>query len=287
MTNKLLIKIIVFTICMMAINGYSHENDNDSVFITNCKNKELSNIISNAESWKLDFKDLKQLINRDCYIDSLKLREYLVHIFSNSIHQNIDSLSSSEKNLNVAAWRLLIIFPDMWGNDLEDILVKMNKIHSESNNMAGYYRNLSILVRRSDHWYDYMLEMLNCRDTILANERNSVIRGLLYRFEDCTDDETHEKIESILYALLKTGKAGLGALRNIDSYLESRSNAYKYSSQRLQLFLEGDKKLIEKIGSRALETTYYMYSQEVQNYLENKLLVEYDPPFAIENCTKE
>ena len=200
-----------------------------------------------------------------------------INIASN---KNPDSSYSSEDyEMFKSAW-FYVTRRITWDKDVEEFLLRDIDYYRKYRK-SGYYGRIKVLVKKSQNWYQYMLETYNSIDTLNYIGRNWIYQALIERFKDTSDTSVQNKVESILYAVIKKEKSNVTILM-VDKYLSSKSDSYKNSRQRLQLFKDRDKKL-EPIKDRDYLVGYFNYSLNVQKYLNKKWkLTDYVPPFTIE-----
>ena len=246
----------------------------DALMLSVCTKKVLDNVFEKWTSQVYGFKDWLNYINMyDCKIDSLGLRNYLMNTFrqNSSCKIAFDRASgqvSREECNRITNVRRALLAKDGWGDDVEEIVLRDIEYHT-------YDVEMRIIIRNSRNWYKHTIDWLNNS----AGSMRGILTILIEKFNESEDQETLDKLESLLYIEFLRGD--IITMLDIDKSLSSRVPGFRYSRQRLQTFIESDKKYMEKKDDNPKrlvtisEYKYPSYSREVQNYLRNKKLTDH------------
>ena len=282
-TNIRLVHLIIFLAFTCIIGETSNLRPaKDTSRLSICTKEVLNKAFEQWTPWTFGFNNWQLHINNgysfnndryDCKIDSLGLRNYLMNSFrqNSSCRMASDRASgqvSREECNRIGNVRMALLAKDGWGDDVEEIILRDIGYHT-------YDAEIGILIRRSRNWYKHTLDWLNNP----AGSMRGILTILIEKFNESEDKETLDKLESLLYLEFLNGH--ISTILDIDSTLSSKVPGFRTSRQRLQTFIENDKKHMErKKGelSRYEETIlqrHLDYSREVQNYLRNKKLTDY------------
>ena len=280
MIIKLLyVLVIIIMSNSVVLSNKKDATDQDTIIQNECTVKEIKPVLKDKASIFIkSFNQLLGIMNHNfCKIDSITLRSYLIQI--DTMYKRDSSYSDDDRRMFRKASSFLTR-SITWDEEIEKIILK-DMDFLKKNSKTIYYRRLWLFVERSPNWYQYMLETYNSIDTMNYSDRYWIYWALIERFKDTSDTSVQNKVESILYAVMKKDKSQ-STLMMVDEYLSSKSDSYKNSRQRLQLFKDRDKKL-EPIKDRNYLVGYFNYSLNIQKYLNKKWkLTDYVPPFTIE-----
>ena len=166
-----------------------------------------------------------------------------------------------------------------WSIEYEKIFVKDMEEMRKNQQWHQYYIRASALMQRSDDWFKYGVEVYHSTDTTHRWEKNNVYSEMIRRFDNDTNQHEKEKVESILYNVLKKDPY---KIEEFDRCLQKISIVYRLSGQRNELcksFIHKYNKYRKNEGMKVV----FEYVDSVSTYLSNiKKYTEYAPPFKIE-----
>ena len=211
-----------------------------------------------------------------CTIDSTELMEYLMKILTTEKYRAKDY----KGYMYGCAWRVVINTEGL-NEELERYTVKkMSKL--KKSNIASYYHRAKLLVFLSPNWFRYAMEVYHTEDTTNLHDKNSVYRAVMERFKNGGNPAEMNKVESLLYAVLRKEKRP--GLIEVDTYLTKISEKYKNSKQRFEIIKKYDQYYNKKKEETKLSFEVMLgYIDSVKADLSKiKTLTDYTPPLVIE-----
>ena len=256
----------------------SLRNVKDTSGLPVCTKEKLDRVLEQWTSWAFGVKTWVNYINSsnmyDCKIDSLRLRNYLMNSFRENSSCGMASTKalsegvSREECNRITNVRRALLAKDGWGDDVEEIILRDIGYHT-------YDAEIGILIENSQNWYKHTLDWLNKP----VGPRRGVFNILIRKFNESEDPETLEKLESLLFLEFLNGH--ISTILDIDEALSSKVPRFRTSRQRLQTFVENDKKHMERKkgelrrDQEVILQRHLDYSREVQNYLRNRKLTDH------------
>ncbi|NLW33442.1 MAG: hypothetical protein GXY77_18500 [Fibrobacter sp.] len=269
---RILSLILIYNSILLSKDNSNIERD--TIKQNECTEKEIGFVLKDKASMHIkSFEQLLGIMNHNfCKTDSLTLRKLLINIASN---KNPDSSYSSEDyEMFKSAW-FYVTRRITWDKDVEEFLLKDIDYYRKYRK-SGYYGRIKVLVKRSPNWYQYMLETYNSIDTMNYSDRYWIYWALIERFKDTSDTSVQNKVESILYAVMKKD---CGSYYYLDEYFAKSVPGYKNSNQRKEIFKKCGKAFTEIPESSG----YKIYLRKVEKEMEEtKKFSNYSPPFTID-----
>lgn len=269
---RILSLILIYNSILLSKDNSNIERD--TIIQNECTEKEIGLVLKDKASMHIkSFEQLLGIMNHNfCKTDSLTLRKLLINIASN---KNPDSSYSSEDyEMFKSAW-FYVTRRITWDKDVEEFLLKDIDYYKKYDK-SGYYSRIEFLVKKSQNWYQYMLETYNSIDTLNYIGRNWIYKALIERFKDTSDTSVQNKVESILYAVMKKD---CGLYYYLDEYFVKSVPGYKNSKQRKEIC----KKCVRVFKEIPESSSYKRYLRKVEKEMDGtKKFSNYSPPFTID-----
>lgn len=276
----MIIKWLHIIFLVLILSSMVMSNNNDTIHRNKridhkCKLEEIKTVLKKdiIHRFAKNFNQLENLINRNyCKIDSITLRSYLIQI--DTMYKRDSSYSDDDRRMFRKASSFLTR-SITWDEEIEKIILK-DMDFLKKNSKTIYYRRLCLLVERSPNWYQYMLETYNSIDTFNLLERRMIYRTLIERFKDTSDTSVQNKVESILYAVMKKE---CSPFHLVDEYFVKTVPGYKNSKQRKEIC----KKCVRVFKEIPESSSYKRYLRKVEKEMDGtKNFSNYSPPFTID-----
>lgn len=238
-----------------------------------CSQQDLDSFINKYVDTRSNCKlnEMYQRLNKYyCCITKDDLKKYVISAYEKEMYDSSKEYYSKKGLL----WMILIL--SEWDKSVENV-VKKEMEYLKKKKDKGYYHRMSILIRYSESWYQYLEDMYYNLDSINADYdlKSAITRQLIERFGKSKDKIIHSKIESVFYALLIKEKENIN-FEFIDNYLSSRSDLYVKSRQRKDIFEIIENKVLEKNRMHRKNVEFFNKIKDFFN--KNKKVTEYNPP---------
>lgn len=240
-----------------------------------CNKQEIDAALIESMYWIRNFTAAYNTVNRRCQIDSTPLRQYLLQIIEEFNFQN----RKGGKVRYDAAWNAMLD-SSQWGDDYEQLLVRIVQKWKRQKYMMGYYIHTAMLVENSRNWFRYATDVYHTHDTTNSSDRSMVYDALMKRFDKNMTTPEEIKIESYLYAVLQ--KEMPFSWVSIDKFLSQIAPSYAGSRQRGEIFRRYENLISHRRNERGF-SEFFGHLDSTKSYFSSlKQLTDYTPPLVIE-----